>query len=241
MPSSSSNLFLDSLSSGSRDAILSTCIEVEMPLRKSLYISESVPDYAYFVTSGIASVVTAMPNGKSAEVGLIGREGVVGGFHLLGPAKVFTSCFTQLAGNALRIPFSDLATAFGANGEVRGRILEFVQEQVVGLGQLAGCHRLHGAEERLSRWLLMAQDRTGSDVLEFTQEFLGMMLGAKRATVTLMAGALQRRGLIEYRRGRVKIIDRAELEAAACSCYSIMKQLYAGLYRDAAWYAGQPT
>ena len=234
MHSPSSSLFLNSLSSSSRDILLSTCVEVDMPRKKPLYDAETVPAYAYFVTSGIASVVTAMSNGKTAEVGLIGREGVVGGFHLLGPAKIFTSCFAQLAGNALRMPFSDLAHAFQTNEEVRRRVLEFVQEQEAGLGQLAGCQRLHSAQERLSRWLLMAQDRTQSDVLEFTQEFLGMMLGAKRTTVTAVAGTLQRRGLIEYKRGRVSIVDREKLEAAACDCYQNMKQLYAGLYRNPA-------
>ena len=95
---------------------------------------------------------------------------------------------------------------------------------------MAGCHRLHEAEERLARWLLMAQDRTQSDVLNLTQEFLAMMLGARRTTVTMIAGAMQRSGLIEYYRGQVKIPDRENLEAAACDCYPIMKDLYAHVY-----------
>ena len=98
------------------------------------------------------------------------------------------------------------------------------------LSQLAGCNRLHDNEQRLARWLLMAQDRTNTDTLHFTQEFLAMMLGARRTTVTLIAGVLQRQGLIKYQRGRVKILDRAELEAASCDCYQITKELYASLY-----------
>jgi hypothetical protein len=112
-------------------------------------------------------------------------------------------------------------------------VLEFVQEQAVSLSQLAGCNRLHGNEERLARWLLMAQDRTHSDTLNFTQEFLAMMLGARRTTVTLIAGVLQRQGLIRYQRGKVKILDRANLEAASCDCYKITKELYASLYSHA--------
>ena len=121
----------------------------------------------------------------------------------------------------------------GVDKEIRDRTLEFVQEQAVSLSQLAGCNRLHESEERLSRWLLMAQDRTGTDVLDFTQEFLGMMLGSRRTTVTLIAGVLQRSGLIEYRRGRVTILDREGLEATACDCYKITKELYRGLYTRA--------
>ena len=209
------------------------CAEVDLPLRKSLYEPGVVPAYAYFMTSGIASVVAMMENGGMAEVGLIGREGVVGSFHLLGPAKVSTSCFIQLEATALRIRFVDLANIFRTNEEVRDRLLEFVQEQAVSLSQLAGCNRLHDNEQRLARWLLTAQDRANTDTLHFTQEFLAMMLGARRTTVTLIAGVLQRQGLIKYQRGRVKILDRAGLEAASCDCYQITKELYGSLYRRA--------
>lgn len=175
-----------------------------------------------------------MEDSDTAEVGLIGREGVVGSFHLLGPALVATNSMVQLTGTALRMPYAELLAAFRSNEEIRDRILEFVQDQAVSLSQLAGCNRVHENEERLARWLLMAQDRTQSDVLFFTQEFLAMMIGARRTTVTVIAGALQRSGLIEYERGRVKILDRTNLEAAACECYQITKSLYAGSY-------GKPT
>ena len=224
------NLFLESLSRESKHSLVRLCVEVDLPLRKMLYEPGIVPMYAYFMTSGIASVVAMMENGGMAEVGLIGREGVVGSFHLLGPAKVSTSCFIQLEATALRIRFTDLVSFFRTNEEVRERLLEFVQEQAVSLSQLAGCNRLHDNEERLARWLLMAQDRTQTETLNFTQEFLAMMLGSRRTTVTLIAGVLQKQGLIMYRRGRVKILKRAELEAASCDCYQITKELYASLY-----------
>jgi CRP-like cAMP-binding protein len=227
------NLFLESLSRESRNCLVRLCAEVDLPLRKSLYEPGVVPAYAYFMTSGIASVVAMMENGGMAEVGLIGREGVVGSFHLLGPAKVSTSCFIQLEATALRIRFADLVNLFRTNEEIRERLLEFVQEQAVSLSQLAGCNRLHDNEQRLARWLLTAQDRTNTDTLHFTQEFLAMMLGARRTTVTLIAGVLQKQGLIKYQRGRVKILKRVELEAASCDCYQITKELYASLYRHA--------
>jgi CRP-like cAMP-binding protein len=228
-----SNRFLDCLTEESRDLLVKQCVEVDLPLRKSLYEAQKIPRYAYFLTSGIASVVTSMPDGGTAEVGLIGREGIVGSFHLLGPAKVSTECFIQLGATSLRIPFNALAYAFRSNEEIRDRVLECVQEQAVSLSQLAGCNRLHESEERLSRWLLMAQDRTGTESLDFTQEFLGMMLGARRTTVTVIAGVLQRSGLISYSRGKVTILDRQSLEDAACGCYRIMKELYLGLYAQA--------
>jgi CRP-like cAMP-binding protein len=204
---------------------------VPLPVKTVLYEAELSPKYAYFKTSGIASVVTTLQEGGSAEIYLIGHEGLVGAFHLLGPAKVPSRSFMQLAGTGLRIPLSELQSEFKASEEVHRRILECVQEQSLSLGQLAGCHRLHGAEERLARWLLMAQDRIEGDVLGFTQEFISMMVGANRTTVAVIAGALQQRGLIEYRRGQVKIVDRARLESAACECYEVTKRLYDGLYQ----------
>lgn len=232
MSTGNSNLLLSSLSSSSRDRLLSQSTLLPLPLRMSLYEAELIPGYAYFPTSGIASVVTSMKNGSTAEVGLIGNEGLVGSLHLLGSLPVSTRCFIQLEGTGFRLPMVDLKTAFHSSAEIRGRILEFVQEQALSVSQLAACQRLHEAEARLSRWLLMAQDRTQSDTLQFTQEFLAMMLGAQRTTVTTVAGALQRSGLIEYSRGHVKIINRECLEDAACDCYQVTKRLYARLYKE---------
>ena len=140
----------------------------------------------------------------------------------------------QMEGSGLKIAMVDLKEAFDSSEEIRQRILETVQEQALTIGQIAACNRLHEAEERLARWLLMARDRTQSDVLNITQEFLAEMLGARRTTVTMVAGALQRSGFIEYRRGQVRILDRINLEAAACDCYKVIKRLYDGLYKDVA-------
>jgi CRP-like cAMP-binding protein len=226
------NLFLSSLSPSAFERLISVATEVGLPLKTSLYKAEATPTHAYFITSGIASIVTAMPDGGTAEVGLIGYEGLVGSFHLLGPARVTTDCFIQLEATALRIPLRHLQEAFRSSEEIRDRVLEFVQSQALSLGQLAGCHRLHEAEERLARWLLMAQDRVQSDDLNFTQEFLAMMLGSRRTTVTMVAGELQGKGLIDYRRGRVRILNRKALEAAACDCYQIIKRLNVNLYKS---------
>ncbi len=230
MSLSLSNLFLSSLSAQNCELLLSHSTSLVLPLGTVLYEAETIPSYAYFLTSGIASVVTTLVEGGTAEVGIIGHEGVVGSLHLLGPGRVPTRCFMQLAGTAIRIPLPELQKAFQSSEEIRGRMLEFVQEQALTLSQVAGCNRLHGAEERLARWLLTVQDRIESDVLKLTQEFLAQMLGAQRTTVTMAAGALQRSGLIEYRHGQVKIMDRDKLEMAACDCYQVTKHLFAGLY-----------
>ena len=224
------NLFLSCLEPESRSWLLSRSTSLPLPVRTSLYAAERKPQYAYFITSGMASVVTSMTNGGTAEVGIIGREGVVGCAHLLGPARVSTDCFIQIEATGLRIRFADLQIAFRAFDDVRERLLELIQEQFLTLSQLAGCNRLHGAEERLARWLLQMQDCTHSEELNITQEFLAQMLGSKRTTVTVVAATMQQAGLISYSRGRIRILDRTTLEAVACECYAVTRNLYRNLF-----------
>jgi CRP-like cAMP-binding protein len=230
MSSVVSNRLLAALSPEASEAITSRCKAVSLPIRTQLYEPEQTPKHAYFLTSGFASVVAPMLDGGTAEVESIGREGVVGSFHLLGNAPVPTGCFMQLAGTGLRMELSELRELFGAVDEVRTRILELVQQQALTVSQLSGCNRLHEAEARLSRWLLMAQDRAKSDVLKLTQEFLAEMLGTQRTTVSIIAGALQRADLIRYRHGEVRIVDREGLKSAACDCYRIVHKLHSNLY-----------
>lgn len=233
MASQSSNLFLSSLTPPNYQWLLSRSIQVELPLHTILYEEETSPRYAYFLTVGLASVVTPMSNGESVEVGFIGHEGVVGGLHLLGPAPLSTRCMMQLSGTALRISYSDLEEAFANIPEIHSRMLEFVQQQSIMVGQIAGCNRLHGSEQRLIRWLLCAQDRTHSSELKFTHQYLAEMIASQRTTVTVIARDLQERGFIQYNRGVVHIVDRGGLEKAACDCYPIIKSLYGRLYRFA--------
>jgi CRP-like cAMP-binding protein len=230
MAAEGSNRLLSALSSESRQYLVDHSVAVDLPVRTVLYEAEITPHYAYFMTSGMASIVSSMEDGETAEVGVIGKEGFVGGIHLLGPAKVSTNSFIQLAGSGLQIPLSDLKTAFRSSEDIRDRILEFTQEQSLTVSQIAACNRLHETEERLARWLLMCQDRAQTEVLNFTQEFLAMMLGSRRTTVTLTAGILQQAGLIKYTRGKVRIVDREGLEDAACDCYKIAKGLINNLY-----------
>jgi CRP-like cAMP-binding protein len=195
-----------------------------------LFKPEQRPTYGYFVTEGIASVVTEMADGAMAEVAMTGREGIVGSLHILGRVPAPTHCFVQMEGTALRIPLVELRSIFHDSEEIRDAILKLVQKEAMVLSQVAGCHRLHSAEERLARWLLMAQDQTQTDDLHFTQALLANMLGARRATVTEVAGSLQRKGLIKYHRGHVIIRDRDGLERVACQCYQVIKELRGDLY-----------
>lgn len=230
MADRSSNLFLSALSQPNYDWLAARSTQVDLPLHTVLYEEEVSPRYAYFLTLGLASMVTPMSNGESVEVGFIGHEGVVGGLHLLGPASMSTRCMMQLSGVALRIPYVDLQKAFANSPEIHSRILEFAQQQAIMVGQIAGCNRLHGSEQRLIRWLLTAQDRTQSSDLKFTHQYLAEMIASQRPTVSVIARDLQERGFIRYSRGIVHITNRDGLEKAACDCYAITKRLYANLY-----------
>lgn len=224
--------FVLALSPKSCGLLLSRCTPVPLPVRTVLYESGQLPKYAFFLTSGIASVVTDLSDGGTAEVEIIGHEGLVGSFHLLGSAPVSTRCFMQISGTGLRVELADLRAMFQSSGETRGRILELVQQQALSISQLSSCNGHHKAEARLARWLLMVQDRTQSETLPLTQLFLSEMLGTQRTTVTSMAGALQRAGIIRYRQGEVTVVDRKALEAAACDCYRVIQKLYFGLYSE---------
>jgi hypothetical protein len=170
-----------------------------------------------------------MKDGGSAETGMWAREGLAECMHIGGSDRVPSRCFMQMGGSALRMPFADLEQEFENVSALRSGIQRSIQVQALILGQLVACNRLHEVEERLARWLLMLQDRVENDVLLITQEFLAEMLGSRRTTVTLAAGALQRIGLIEYQRGRVHILDRERLESAACECYPVIRKLSGSL------------
>ena len=226
------NLLLAALSPASSELILSKAQHVTLESRHMLVEQDETPRDAWFITSGIASVVVALPNGGSAEVVIIGHEGMVGGLAVIGPAPVPARCFMQVAGSAWRLPFVEMRRIFLQSEEVRSRILEMVQQQSLTIAQVAACNKLHDAEARLARWLLMVSERVQSDTLHLTQEFVAQMLGTQRTTVALVAGSLQRSGLITYSRGRVKIHSQEDLESAACDCYPVTRRLFSNLYRQ---------
>ena len=228
MNSHLSNVILNSLPAQG-NGFRSSLTAVSLPVGMVIYEAHQVPKFAHFLTSGIASVVTTMKDGGSVETGMWASEGVAECMHLSGSDRVPNRCFMQMGGTALRMPFADLESEFETLQPLREAIQHSIQKQALILGQLVACNRLHEVEERLARWLLMLEDRVHDNEFHITQEFLAEMLGSRRTTVTMAAGALQRIGLIEYQRGRVHILDRERLESAACECYPVIRRLTNGL------------
>ena len=224
------NRLLAAIPSKSRKHLLSNSEEVQLAPMTVLHEARSHLSHAFFLTSGLASILAVTTLGLSAEIGMVGREGFIESLHLIGPADTPTHCRMQLEGAAIRIPMEHLQTTFAEDKLTHRRVLEFVQAQAHAMSQVSGCHRIHGASERLTRWLLHAQNLTGFSTLNITQETLSELLGTKRVTIAAAAGELQRRGLIEYRRGHIKLLDLVGLEAIACDCYVTLKDLHRGLY-----------
>ncbi len=179
---------------------------------------------AYFCNSGLVSVLSVFPDGKSVEVGLVGKEGFIGSPLVAGFRTSSTRAVGQIEGSAFRVDGETLMVLLRQCPKLERRLQQFSQVLGMQATQIAACNRLHEVNERLARWLLMSADRTGSDSVPLTQELLAQMLGTRRSSVTVAAGMLQKAGLITHTRGEVKIIDRANLEEAACECYGIMQR-----------------
>ncbi len=226
------NRLLEVLPAETRSGLLQYLEPVDLPIHTLLYEPESAPRYVHFLTSGIASTVTTLSVGTSVEVGFVGREGIAEKIHLLGPLTGMTRCFMQVAGAGLRMDFKRCKEMFAKDASFRNAILRLVQHEALVLAQLGACNRIHEGEERLARWLLMVQDRTGESEMTLTQEFLAYMLGARRSTVNLAAGSLRRAGLIKFRRSNIRIEDRERLEEAACECYAVVRKLLDNVFQD---------
>jgi CRP-like cAMP-binding protein len=231
VPTEVSNRLLACLTPACRQDLKSLLRKVDLPVNTVFYEAEQEITEAYFINSGFASQVIQLGDAGSAEVGVVGLEGLVGSTALLGRRAIAPGrCFMQASGAGYVIPLEALRQVFASSEETRSRVLEFVQHQMLTGTYLSACNNLHEAEPRFARWILMVQDRLETDVLPLTQEFLAQMLGSRRMTVTTVAGALQHSGLIEYRRGQIRILDRSSLEDAACECYGSLKKLYGQLY-----------
>ncbi|HUB20251.1 MAG TPA: Crp/Fnr family transcriptional regulator [Acidobacteriaceae bacterium] len=227
----SENLLLESLPQPYRTAFCSRLEEVSLPPGTVLYEAEQVPRSAFFITSGLASRMLSMSDGRTAEIGLTGNEGVVPCYHLLGGEPISPArCIVQTRVRAWRISFPELLREVEHNETLRRLVMKCAQRRNMILSQLTACNRLHDAEERLARWLLTAHDLTGTDNLLLNQGLLADILGARRTTVTLAAGSLRRGKLISYRRGHIRIVDRSRLKNAACECYGTVRNLFRNYY-----------
>ncbi len=220
-----SNLILEMLPADCRASLCARMETILLPTETVLYRPGESPEYAHFMTSGLTSIAVLMVDGRGPEVGMIGREGVVEGYHLLGPARVPSTGVVRIKGTALRIRFAELQKELDSNQPLRRYILESVQIRGLVGSQVAACNRLHGVEERLARRLLTIEDRIGQPEFYLTHESLSDMIGAQRTTVSLIAEGFQSRGLIEYSRGHIRILNRKGLESVVCECYAIIQKL----------------
>ncbi len=181
----------------------------------------------YFPIDCLLSITITMSDGSTAEAGMIGNREVMGVNAFMGGRETTqTQYIVQMAGSAIKVDARPLLEEFDRNKDMRNVLLRYTQALIAQLSQTTGCNSLHQLEQRLPRWLLEAQDRIDSDDLKLTQEFLGHMLGVRRAGVTQAAQKLQDRGLIRYHRGHVQILDQQGLEAASCECFRALRQEY---------------
>lgn len=218
------NRILASLSKAEISRLSQHLSQVDLPAGKTLLDPGEEITHAYFLETGLASVVVAMANGTMVETGITGNDGLVGFPVLLGTKTMPTRTFMQIPGAGYKIKANHLVEEFERAGTLHKKVQRYFQAHLVQTGQTAACNRLHDIAERLARWLLMCHDRMEADTFAITHEFLGHMLGTPRSTVTLAAGILNKSGLIAYSRGKVFVKDREGLEKAACECYQTIRK-----------------
>ena len=197
---------------------------VQLTYHQNLLSSNGEVEYAYFLNRGMISLVVTTTDGRSVEVGVVGREGAVGTSLAVDLRKSPYRAVVQIPGDGVRVHASVLDQLGDSLPEFELLMNRYASLQGMQVAQLAACNRLHEIEQRLARWMLMCHDRIESDLLPMTHEFFAQMLGAGRPSVTLAAGALQKAGIIRYTRGKVTILNRQALEDAACECYRVIRQ-----------------
>ena len=217
------NGLLLALRAGEWDLIRPYLEPVELPHRLILQQPAEKIEFAYFLNEGLASLVVLTSDGRSVEVAIVGKEGMVGTAVAVGLRQEPCRAIMQMPGSGLRIKSEVLEKLLLAAPDLRLILNRYVLLQGLQVAQIAACNRLHAIEQRLARWLLMCQDRVDSELLPVTHEFLAQMLGTGRPSVSLAAGNLQRADLIENLRGTVKILDRKLLEDSACECYGAIQ------------------
>jgi CRP-like cAMP-binding protein len=196
---------------------------VEMPLGQVLYESGSTLSHVYFPTDAIVSLLYVMENGASAEIAVVGNEGVVGISLFMGGESTPSRAVVQSAGQGYRLSAKTIKQEFDHSGPVLHLLLRYTQALITQMAQTAVCNRHHSVDQQLCRWLLLSLDRLQSNELTMTQELIANMLGVRREGVTEAAGKLQDAGLIRYGRGRITVLNRPSLEARCCECYQVVK------------------
>lgn len=226
------NRILAGLPRGEYARILPSLTRVTLKSGQVLHEPGGSTPSAYFLDSAIVSIVSLAQDGTSMEVSLVGDEGVVGLPIVLRSHGLPYRIIVQAPGVAWRIKADVLRREFERCGLLHELVLRYVHTLIVYLSQSSACNRFHTIQQRLSRWLLISQDRARSSEIRSTQEFLSQILGVNRGSASQAASALQRAGLIRYRRGQIAILDRRGLEAAACECYRVVRGEFDRLFRE---------
>jgi CRP-like cAMP-binding protein len=199
---------------------------VELPLGKVLYESGRKLAHVYFPTTAIVSLLYVMEDGASAEIAVVGHEGVVGVALFMGGLSTTSRAVVQCAGHGFRLRSDHMLREFNRGGPVLHLLLRYTQALITQMAQTAVCNRHHSLDQQLCRWLLLSLDRLAGNALSMTQELISNMLGVRREGVTEAAGILQKAALIKYHRGRIVVLDRRGLERRCCECYAVVKVEY---------------
>jgi CRP-like cAMP-binding protein len=221
--SGSENRILASLPRDDYQRILSGLKPVSLKLGDVLYEADEAIRYVYFPIKSVASLIWKTEDSTTIEVGMVGNEGVTGISIISGIKRLPYQTIVQGADDAMRMNATALIAEFNQYGALHDLLLQYMHGLFMQVARTAICNRIHPIQQRFCRWLLMIRDRTSSDELRLTHEFIGSMLGARRTDVTIAAGGLQKAGLIRYSRGNVTVLDVQRLAAASCDCYRISK------------------
>jgi CRP-like cAMP-binding protein len=205
---------------------------VDLPLGHVLYESGATLSHVYFPTTAIVSLLYVLENGASAEIAVVGKEGIVGISLFMGGESTPNRAVVQSAGKGFRLSADALKAEFNRAGAVLHLLLRYTQALITQMSQTAVCNRHHSLDQQLCRWLLLSLDRLAGDELVMTQELISNMLGVRREGVTEAAQQLQAAGLIRYARGRITVLDRDRLEQRSCECYAVVKKEYDRLLPD---------
>lgn len=216
------NLFLDHMPALAMDGIAESMVKVTLKQGELISDEYTAYDRVLFPINGVISVVLDMSNGDTAEVGIIGREGMTGLVIALGQRTANQRSVVQIPNGAMCVSTEAFSDVMAREPELKSYALRYGQAVLGASARLSACNALHAVNERCARWLLMAHDRVGKDLLLLTQEFLSQMLGVRRASVAIAASELQEAGLISYSRGHITILNRRGLESGACECYDAM-------------------
>jgi len=215
--------------------VLNALLEwVELPRGRLLYEAGMALTHVYFPTTAIVSLTSTMKDGASAEIAVVGREGIVGVCAYMGEGCSLSSAVVQGAGQALRMRAADIREASRHSAPLMQALLRYTQVLFAHMAQTSACSRHHALDQQLCRWLLLHLDRLSGNEMAVTQEGIAHMLGVRREGVTVGALKLQKAGLIRYARGRIAVLDRAGLEARCCECYAVVKQAYGQLLQPVA-------